>query len=321
MKIYGLLLLAFFALALPTSVSLQDPHVRTRYIKDTKTTVVETDVMYIINNEKQFIQLGFITRYPNERMEKPPKKIDLFIWSFAKDVMYREEKDHTVKVHADGESWAVKPALYVVFKGESKGGQDIFWSDKRPDLGQPSPLPDSAQVKVKEGINNLFMEQIFVELKPEQLLKIARANKVEVELGTTRFGFTDEYLSTIRDFNSRLVPGKQPAADINAKQSVSTPARKSGDLVDLGVVNGMAISLPRPEYTSMARGARASGSVNVFVTIDETGKVVAARAITGHPLLREASEAAAREARFKPTMISGQPVKVTGMITYSFIPQ
>jgi TonB family protein len=321
MKISSLFLFMFFALVLPTSLGVQEPHVHTRYVKESKTTIVETDLMYIIDTPQQFVQLGFLTRYPTERLEKPPKKIDLLIWSFSKEVLYREVKDHAVKFYTDAESWDASPQLYVVFKGEAKNGQDLFWSEKRPELGQPSPLPNSAQVKIKESINNLFMEQIFVELKPEQLLKVTSAKNVELQIGKTRFRITDEYLSTIRDFNSHLIPGVQSAADINTDQSVTKPSQKSGDLIDLGVVNGRAISLPRPEYSSMARGARAAGSVTVFVTIDETGKVVAARAITGHPLLREASEAAAREARFKPTMVSGQPIKVTGIITYSFVSQ
>jgi TonB family protein len=85
------------------------------------------------------------------------------------------------------------------------------------------------------------------------------------------------------------------------------------------VVNGKAISLPWPVYPSSAKVARASGAVKVLVTIDETGKVIAARAISGHSLLRAASEAAAREARFQPPMISGKPVKFTGVIIYNFM--
>ena len=318
MKISGPLFFVFFALVLSPSLRAQNPHVSNRYIKDSKTTVVETDLMYLINTPQQFVQLGLVARYPNERLEKPPKKIDLLIWSFSKDAMYRQVKDHTVKFDTDGEVWNISLQLYAVFKGEVKNGQDIFWSEKRPDLGEPSPLPDNAQVKVKEGMNGLLMEQIFLELKPDQIRKIAGAKRVVMQLGVNRFELSDEYMSTIRDFNSRLIPGAQSAASINDQLPVSTPSGKSGEPIDAGIVNGIAINLPRPEYSSMAQGARASGMVNVLVTIDETGKVIAARAIAGHPLLREAAEAAARKARFKPTIISGQPIQVTGIIVYNF---
>ncbi len=88
-----------------------------------------------------------------------------------------------------------------------------------------------------------------------------------------------------------------------------------------GVLNGKAISLPKPQYPAIARTARASGQVTVQVTIDENGSVISARAVGGHPLLQAAAVAAARGARFSPTKLSGQPVKVTGVITYNFLPQ
>ncbi|QYO66445.1 energy transducer TonB [Leptolyngbya sp. 7M] len=68
-----------------------------------------------------------------------------------------------------------------------------------------------------------------------------------------------------------------------------------------------------------ARAVRAEGPVTVQVLIDEDGNVVSASAVSGHPLLRAAAAAAARQAKFSPTMLSGQPVKVSGVITYNFV--
>jgi protein TonB len=84
-------------------------------------------------------------------------------------------------------------------------------------------------------------------------------------------------------------------------------------------LNGKAISLPKPPYPAIARSARAAGTVVVQVTIDESGKVISARAISGHPLLQAAAVQAAYGARFSPTQLSGQPVKVTGTISYNFV--
>jgi periplasmic protein TonB len=88
-----------------------------------------------------------------------------------------------------------------------------------------------------------------------------------------------------------------------------------------GVLNGKAISLPKPPYPAIARAAHASGTVTVQVTIDENGSVISAHAVGGHPLLQQAAVSAARQARFSPTKLSGQPVKVTGVITYNFVAQ
>jgi len=87
-----------------------------------------------------------------------------------------------------------------------------------------------------------------------------------------------------------------------------------------GVLNGKATSLPKPPYPPAARAVRAAGAVSVQVLIDESGSVVSASAVSGHPLLRAAAVQAARGARFSPTMLSGQAVKVSGVITYNFVP-
>lgn len=85
-----------------------------------------------------------------------------------------------------------------------------------------------------------------------------------------------------------------------------------------GVLNGKAISLPKPPYPPAARAVNAEGAVSVQVTIDEQGNVISASAISGHPLLRAVATEAARSAKFSPTLLMGEPVKVTGVITYNF---
>lgn len=87
------------------------------------------------------------------------------------------------------------------------------------------------------------------------------------------------------------------------------------------VLNGSAVSLPKPEYPQAARAVRASGTVSVQVTIDEEGNVISADAVGGHPLLQPAAVKAAQQAKFRPTRLSGTPVKVTGIITYNFVAQ
>jgi TonB family protein len=113
------------------------------------------------------------------------------------------------------------------------------------------------------------------------------------------------------------------AANLAANQGpVLTSSTPSGSpkTVSGGVLNGMAISLPKPEYPAAARAVRASGSVSVEVTVDVKGNVVAASAVSGHPLLRAAAVDAARNAKFAPRLLGGQAVKVTGVITYNFVP-
>ena len=85
-----------------------------------------------------------------------------------------------------------------------------------------------------------------------------------------------------------------------------------------GILNGKAISLPAPLYPEIARRARTTGLVVVEVMVDVTGRVISAKAVDGPTMLQGVSETAARQARFSPTLLSGQPVRVFGQITYNF---
>src|ERR1051325_1879393 len=85
-----------------------------------------------------------------------------------------------------------------------------------------------------------------------------------------------------------------------------------------GVLNGTAILLPPPIYPEAAKRMRTQGVVAVDVILDETGRVVAANASSGPAILRDAAVQAALKAKFPPTKLSGQPVKVSGVINYKF---
>jgi periplasmic protein TonB len=86
-------------------------------------------------------------------------------------------------------------------------------------------------------------------------------------------------------------------------------------------MNGKATYLAKPAYPPIAKAANASGAVTVQVLVDESGNVISASAISGHALLRASAVAAARASKFSPTKLSGQPVKVSGVIIYNFVAQ
>jgi len=76
--------------------------------------------------------------------------------------------------------------------------------------------------------------------------------------------------------------------------------------------------MPKPHYSETARRARVMGVVTVEVVIDVSGKVIGARAVSGPEMLRDAAERAARQAKFTPALLSGKPVRVSGVINYNF---
>lgn len=107
--------------------------------------------------------------------------------------------------------------------------------------------------------------------------------------------------------------------DETGKDAPPPPPKAVPKQISGGVLNGKATSLPKPPYPPAARAVRAAGPVTVQVLIDENGNVVSASAVSGHPLLRAAAASAARGAKFSPTKLSGQAVKVSGVITYNFV--
>ncbi len=115
-------------------------------------------------------------------------------------------------------------------------------------------------------------------------------------------------------------PEPEDEPEVVVKTPTPTPKPAPPKIVSGGVVNGKATNLVKPPYPAAARAVRAAGAVNVQVTIDESGNVISASAVSGHPLLRPSAVQAARSSKFSPTMLSGQAVKVTGVIVYNFVP-
>lgn len=74
------------------------------------------------------------------------------------------------------------------------------------------------------------------------------------------------------------------------------------------------ISSPIPAYPPAARAVRAGGDVAVVVQIGIDGKVLTAKAVSGHPLLRRVSEIAAEKFVFTP---GGEAQTV---LTFVFMP-
>ena len=151
------------------------------------------------------------------------------------------------------------------------------------------------------------------------------ALRLVVALLTFVVGIT---ISSLLSFNSshkseRCV-APAPAAVLVASPSLDAPPPpfrnipKPTVIVSGGILNGKAVSKPEPAYPPIAKAARAQGTVTVQIVVDEDGDVISAQAVSGHPLLQQAAVEAARQAKFTPTRLSGEPVKVSGILTYNF---
>jgi protein TonB len=106
-----------------------------------------------------------------------------------------------------------------------------------------------------------------------------------------------------------------PRGDANHEGSASAPGRP----LDVGAqLITKAKDKVAPSYPPTARSARVTGNVNVYLTVDEQGGVAEVQRASGPELLRRAAEDAARRWKFRPTIINGQPVRVSGFISFNF---
>lgn len=207
MKSYRAALLIVISMFVITRGQTTDSHVRTEYLPKVKMTKVETDAMFVINTPEQFMQLSLVARYPTQQLVKPPKTVNITIFSNSPRLMYESTKDQNLTVVTDGETWKAGELTYWSGKGErTKAGQEIFVNEKRPGLGLENPLPASALVREGKDIDRLYMEWLLIDLKMEQFAKIARAGTVEFQIGKTRFQFTENQMNTVRAFASRITP-------------------------------------------------------------------------------------------------------------------
>lgn len=215
-----------------------------------------------------------------------------------------------------------------------------------------APVPVQAEEppppEIKEEVKPTKVEQN-VDIRKEYILDTSQStiipDKIEtkpVEVKTVRkdvktiIGDVNSNAERPLDANSRdnVVTKTQGVGETDNSKNPSKPIVDDADDIQItkptpkpvpktvsgGVVNSKATNLVKPVYPPAARAVKASGSVNVQVTISESGSVISASAVSGHPLLRSAAVQAARSSKFSPTLLSGQPVKVTGVIVYNFVP-
>jgi len=199
--------------------------------------------------------------------------------------------------------------------------------EKQPDQ-KSAPNPDKPTVVEKIATMDETREPP-KELKGEVLKAppLRKSDASNYEVGQTnqgRYVEGQKYNETPTGLNTTGTGGggdDDEGDKIVVKKETPKPTEKPvPKTISGGVVNGKAVNLVKPPYPAAARAVRAAGAVNVQVTIDESGNVISASAVSGHPLLRAAAVQAARSSKFSPTQLSGQPVKVTGVIVYNFVP-
>ncbi|MDQ3666350.1 MAG: TonB family protein [Acidobacteriota bacterium] len=254
-----------------------------------------------------------------------------------------ESSSHKGDLSRKGSFILVTVAVYAVL-GVAFFVAGIYWYDAHLEnqnldlitLVAPVPVPPQQNQPEKQDAPKPTKAEQNVDVRRELIADVSRTELVPKEISAkasdvppVRRGVITQIGSANSDAAAPVASGPGTGTGIVATPTrvdiaepppppAPTPRRAP---ISGGVLNGKAISLPKPAYPPIARQAHASGTVVVQVTIDENGNVISARAVSGHPLLQAVSVGAARGAKFSPTKLSGQPVKVTGVITYNFVAQ
>jgi protein TonB len=201
----------------------------------------------------------------------------------------------------------------------------------------PVPVPQQQQQKQEAPKPEKMDISKNVDVRRELIADVTRTDLVPKEISAKASDVPPVRKGVVTMVGSGNSNAVAPVAPGNGSGNIISSAPAKVDIKDEppppppkptphapisgGVLNGKAVHLVQPPYPPIARSAHASGQVVVQVLIDENGNVVAAHATSGHPLLQAAAVNAARSSKFTPTKLSGQPVKVNGVIIYNFVAQ
>jgi TonB family protein len=108
--------------------------------------------------------------------------------------------------------------------------------------------------------------------------------------------------------------GEQTATGSEVQAGAASPS----GAINVGSLTEKAKRTVKPSYPQVAKTAHVIGDVVVFLEVDEKGAVTRVDHSTGPKLLQPAAEEAARQWKFRPTVVDGKPVKVIGYISFRF---
>jgi len=176
--------------------------------------------------------------------------------------------------------------------------------------------------------------------EPRSLVNRPAVKLPAVDIPNVRLVVNDTYVAELSVWNGKGVdplmtidaPPPPPPPKVKPQPSMAPSRAESPEVSEepgrtatngppklSGAVSwGDAITKVQPRYPANAKRVNASGSVDVQVTISEIGRVIEAKAISGHPLLREAAVEAARQWVFKPAILNGVPVETQIVLTFAF---
>lgn len=183
---------------------------------------------------------------------------------------------------------------------------------------------ETAENKFGKNSKESFMPTLNLANIYARLKKFEKADEFYLKsfaLAIKNFGKQSQEVEQIEDSRGCLVSSRNYSSE-SAEAFHNAQIKLFGESEEYGakIINGKAVSLPKPPYPLEAKSKRIGGSVSVRVKIDEQGNVTEARVACGNPILGRAAVQSAWGAKFVPTLANGKPIKVSGYIIYNFVP-
>jgi protein TonB len=100
-----------------------------------------------------------------------------------------------------------------------------------------------------------------------------------------------------------------------AKVKVAPQQRVS---ISSGIAAGLVMQKTSPVYPAIAKTARVQGTVVIQATISKTGSIENPHVVSGPVMLRQSALDAVKTWRFRPYMISNEPVDVETTVNVNF---
>lgn len=197
------------ALLLVLAVGVGYPQSQHIHIEDMKgETRVDTNFLYLNDEREEFVEVQLRGWFKGKTPQKPPRLIQLWFYAISSRGRYRSSDDHKLNAVTDADEWKVGTLEdFLVLRGETNNGKEAFFPKEGKPVGMEIPVPRSAQVRDKGKIDGLTAEAMMIEIKPEQLLKLARAKTVSFHLGkSATFTLGEGHLSTLREFAAAITP-------------------------------------------------------------------------------------------------------------------
>jgi TonB family protein len=234
----------------------------------------------------------------------------------------------TAVAQADGRPRSHEGAIRNIVKGSRIGGGSAFQyfsQEMSFDNNLVAGAPFSADI-ASETIQTLADGTRIIQGFAGRIYRDSQG-RTRIER-TFRMGGTSDSLQTITIYDP--VGGASYILDPETRivEKADVPVRVAPPLANVTaqktttvgseVIPGMAIKRVPPPYPAIAKAARASGEVLVQVAIGESGEVIEAAIISGHMLLREVALQSARQWKFRPTLLSGRPIEIRGVLRLNF---